>query len=544
MSFTGEGSHRVVQGYDTFMRVTLDGISGINATNINDVTGHSFNIVVTGLPSNVKLHWMAPEWINSAHSQSTTAVTNDTITPYYTSTSGNLGLEFQIITNTAGTVAGPTQAIDCSTLTCTPVGSYTLTFTLNGPAGYTKSFTWSLNVQAATFTYGSPSSYPTLNYLTAGSSTYTYEDTMNTYAAYWCAQDRDAPHTIRATSGSPTSTCSLTGGSQTCSSYYDGVQVYYQIGDYVTWRGTGTQSTYAQCIANIHAVYRDGLIANATPAGNIQAFLQFAEGLNSDYIRTGNATSKTALASMASNGSYSWPVSSNGGGMAILAAQRETAYRLSIDYYNYKLTPSMTSSQRCPNCAGTTSPTLSYWVSFNLSHVIDHMLAECNGDDDFEYFMTGLEAKALIHYYEDGHSSDVRIPIAVKCAADYMYANGWGAIADDTDAFPYTDSMRLMGARIATGPVPDDNTLLNALILPMYGWLWRITGTTAYQTEGDTIWAATFNRDPSPDLGFNGNGGKQTSQTFYWTEDYVKWRTAPSTKHTGKGVTIKGGTIR
>jgi hypothetical protein len=65
------------------------------------------------------------------------------------------------------------------------------------------------------------------------------------------------------------------------------------------------------------------------------------------------------------------------------------------------------------------------------------------------------------------------------------------------------------------------------LIAPAYAWLYKKTGASAYQREGDAIWDAGVMVDARDTMGWSGNGGKQFSQTYRWSFDYVKYRSAP-----------------
>jgi hypothetical protein len=69
--------------------------------------------------------------------------------------------------------------------------------------------------------------------------------------------------------------------------------------------------------------------------------------------------------------------------------------------------------------------------------------------------------------------------------------------------------------RTNTSPAAD----LNGLIAPIYGWVFKQTGLTIYRDRGDQIFNGT--------LASWLDGGKQFSQTYRWSANYVAWRNGP-----------------
>ncbi|HEX6880061.1 MAG TPA: hypothetical protein VF135_06835, partial [Terriglobales bacterium] len=98
-----------------------------------------------------------------------------------------------------------------------------------------------------------------------------------------------------------------------------------------------------------------------------------------------------------------------------------------------------------------------------------------------------------------------------------LWANAWGKDANGHgfyyNSFDY-----------ALGHPHSDMSNLNLLIAPMYGWLYRYTGDATYQQQGDIIFSegATYG---ASGLGYN--GGKNFSQQYHWSFDYIKYRTIP-----------------
>jgi len=59
------------------------------------------------------------------------------------------------------------------------------------------------------------------------------------------------------------------------------------------------------------------------------------------------------------------------------------------------------------------------------------------------------------------------------------------------------------------------------MIAPMYAWIFKITGNTKYQSEGDQIFASGVEFDPAGTLGWS---GKNFMQQYRWSFDFVQWR--------------------
>jgi hypothetical protein len=109
----------------------------------------------------------------------------------------------------------------------------------------------------------------------------------------------------------------------------------------------------------------------------------------------------------------------------------------------------------------------------------------------------------LINYYQ--LTNDPRIPPAVQTAADGLWAT-WVASGS---GFEYDTAGD-------TSAQPD----LNLLIAPAYAWLWQMTGIQTYLDHGDQVFAGGV-------LYANFWSGKQFSQSYRSSFNYVKWRSAP-----------------
>src|SRR5262249_25347214 len=122
-------------------------------------------------------------------------------------------------------------------------------------------------------------------------------------------------------------------------------------------------------------------------------------------------------------------------------------------------------------------------------------------NQQFSPFMVALTAHALIRDWE--HTADNRMIPVLTLAADWLWANAW---LRTERAMWYEASRPAVAA-------PD----LNLLIAPMYAFLYRQTGNPRYRDQGDALFAAGV------DLAWLA-GPKQFNQNYWWSFDYVKWR--------------------
>jgi len=274
--------------------------------------------------------------------------------------------------------------------------------------------------------------------------------------------------------------------------YYDGIRVYSQMADY-----TGDDS-WRTCAGYVSEMYRDITVIPAQ--GKIQGYYVFPRGLRMDYQRTKDAKSLTAVELLAENDSYL------GGSLPLdPTAMRETSYAGEAGVEAYLLgDPVM-----------LVGDPLDPAVPPRWKDNIDNLLSQFDqtldggswGSVYIESFMVGLAFESLIQYYDQ--TKDPRIPPAVQKMADWLWANAW---APSANSFVY-DTL--------SGPDPAMENL-NPLIAPAYAWLWAMTGDPKYQQEGDTIFA-----DGVLLGGQEIGDGKQFSQSYRWSFDYVKWRQHP-----------------
>jgi hypothetical protein len=270
--------------------------------------------------------------------------------------------------------------------------------------------------------------------------------------------------------------------------YYDAQRVYYQIADY-----TGDAS-WTTCAQRAESVYRDQYVLPNN--GSVPGYWNFTTGLRLDFERTGDTRSKTAVVLLSQNASYAhdrpldWTRSAD--------LSREVAYAI-VSYIEAEATGEP-KRQRRTDLVNQAYDHMDQWFvrfawpgPWQASPQETHRLSP---------FMVGLTAHSLIRDWEQ--TKDARLIPTLRRAADWMWANAW--IARDESMW-YESLDRSLGA-------PD----LNLLIAPIYGFLYRQTGDTKYRDQGDALFAGGVRRAW---LG----AGKQFDQNYWWSFDYVTWRT-------------------
>jgi len=258
--------------------------------------------------------------------------------------------------------------------------------------------------------------------------------------------------------------------------YYDGMRIFFQIADY-----TGNPS-WNVCAGYVKNVYQPYALTGATGWRN------FPHGLYQDYLRNHDSTSKDAAIALATVS----PFAKVGGGViyGVNGMFRETAY--------------LVHAYRIAGLLGSPNPKLyARAVDFALGAIDEEFIS--NSDPYQKPFMTGLLMEALIQYYEE--SKDPRVPPAIKAAVDGLWDRAW---IPAKKSFYYESTQ-------ATLASPD----LNLLIAPAYAWMYKLTGDPVYQQRGDLIFQGGV-------VGAWLDGGKQFSQNYRWSFDYVNWRLHPN----------------
>jgi hypothetical protein len=214
----------------------------------------------------------------------------------------------------------------------------------------------------------------------------------------------------------------------------------------------------------------------------------FPHGLHQDFKRTGDAKSKEAVLLLAKNSAYAWA-----GGGKQPGLSRETAYALMVCLVAEEL-------------GEPKHPQRDQAVEYALGHIDQWFVSRTA--PDVKPFMVGLACEALIQYYEK--TKDPRVPPAITAAADWLRENAW--VAQDT-AFWYHCKEPYNPKKEPLKGAPD----LNLLIAPAYAWLYLQTNDTKYRDCGDQVFSGGVRKAYLA-------GGKQCSQSYRWSFDYVKGR--------------------
>lgn len=255
--------------------------------------------------------------------------------------------------------------------------------------------------------------------------------------------------------------------------YYDGQRIFYQIADY-----TGDPS-WNEAARNARDIYRPYVLKNR---GRIPGWRVFPQGFLMDWQRNRDTDSRDAVLALASSSAYA----PRGGGPGE-ALSRETAYCIEAYLAAEKL-------------GQPRNPHLAQSVAWALGH-IDQWFVQ-KSSPNWAPFMFALTCEALIQYY-DAVSPDPAILEKIRLGAEACWREAW-VPADQ--AFWYRADNKAHGA-------PD----LNLLVAPVYAWLYLKTGDPVWRDRGDQIFAGGVRKAW---LG----GGKQFSQNYRWSFQYVAWR--------------------
>ncbi len=382
-------------------------------------------------------------------------------------------------------------------------GTYTVSITLCTVAdgsGTCGTSSYDIDVRALTpVTHSPPSSALPIPTLSTWASVMTADSILSgSGGAHWCNNSTGVPNP------NP-----LAFGDESEIWYYDGGRVYYQIATY-----TGN-TAWNLCGANINGQYKDWIVSNG---GVFQGYRVFPAGLGITWQRTGNAAYSGAVdliantpASAATYGGRLWDY-----------RIRELAYAVDTYYVQEAVLGESRNANLTRSC------------EFLMSALNAHSLGGPHAV--WQPFYGGLANEALIHCFD--LTADPRIPVAIKTSLDWQ----WGFYNAGLHIMPYDvyntntpwcyDSVSgnlwfLDFGEVETTSCLDTNTdvvlrKLNNLEAPAWAWMWQYTGTPAYQVNGDELFSQAYN-------GSAPFSGKEFSQNYRWSFDYVRWRSTVST---------------
>jgi hypothetical protein len=283
--------------------------------------------------------------------------------------------------------------------------------------------------------------------------------------------------------------------------FYDGQRMFYQIADYMRL------PFFNACAEMIGDSYQDYVFDRV---GQDYPYRTFTGGLRMDYERTGDPRAAEAVFYLGTNAFGSHDAYS----MVGADRQRENSYTMEhiLDLEALGLLSRPTKLEQT--------------LENSLGHLNQVFVQKSYR---IKSFMVGLQAEALIQYYNE-KAKDPRILPALKTAADVLWTENW---VDSAGAFRYCSLAPAAGDSDCHGRAYSG---LNLLIAHLYGWLYQQTGDASYRDKGDRIFTQGVARAMSKDPG---NAylvyGKQFTQNYRLSIAYVqKYRGAGPAPHSNR----------
>ena len=123
----------------------------------------------------------------------------------------------------------------------------------------------------------------------------------------------------------------------------------------------------------------------------------------------------------------------------------------------------------------------------------------------FSPFAVALSAHSLIRDWEE--TRDPRCLSTLRQAADWLWLNAWDPKVGEWPMTSMGSTVRRKGQSISI-----------LLIAPMYAFLYAETGDPKYRDRADALFSAGVHNAYLA-------GGKQFNQNYWWSFDFVRWRT-------------------
>jgi len=283
--------------------------------------------------------------------------------------------------------------------------------------------------------------------------------------------------------------------------YYDGIFVFHQIAEYTK------DKKWLDVAAKCRKFYRDSYVIGCQKY-SVDGWRNFTRGLYYDWTILHDQRSKDTAIEMARKSKFSQIVDAANIRQwdKDVDMSREVAYCINAWHVARDL--------GAPEFAGrdpyldTAYSHLDIWKAYLSAYPNASYPGEQT--EKYQPFMFALTAEALIRVYERKDTSeDDRAKILEK-----IYD-----LAKLTYDKLYSDKNH--GFMANTGQPRKFWGNINLLIVPLYGWLWHVTGEQYFLDAGDKVWKDWI------DFGWPGIaawGGKQFSQNYHWSFDYVRWR--------------------
>jgi hypothetical protein len=301
-----------------------------------------------------------------------------------------------------------------------------------------------------------------------------------------------------------------------------GIQYDGQLGKMRAKAYDGNNAAWDAKITKSWSVYNDYVNNVASPAGGIATFLMHLDGMYQDYINgtVRSPTSVTNVTNILNNGSYMVSDSGDVTGSTMVTQEfsRETAYV----GYAHLIAFLMGITQ--------TSPRLTR-LSVMYTLAMGHCAIWYNNTGTYcRPFMAAITSKFLIKYHGSSYATAQQktdIVTALTNLGDYL----WNTCYKDTDGAWGAGKAMLYADRFVVDSDDIHTALdLNAVIAPMYAWLWYQTGIETHKTRHNTLFqygipvysgsvqlSGSYMGTPSaPAL-------KQVNQQAWWAPDGIVW---------------------
>ena len=341
--------------------------------------------------------------------------------------------------------------------------------------------------------------------------------------------------------------------------YYDGGSVFNQIANYSPQYSylSGVPDTYWYQASSLANSFNKDYIINSINVGGVPGYNNFSDGLEAQYFRSGDTTSRDAIAILATSAAYTRFKTNDIGGKTqkwslsrevaygvntLLSAQKVGLFNESDDYFDGlrnrfgALGNFIDESDQ--NIAGQIKDRMTELVDFSFGHLNQWFVTENNTDNTFyvKPFMVGLTAKSLIEYVEStsDEADNVKLTGMLRDGLAEMWREAW---VPNSQAFRYIDrlptdlseadgySSNPTAPRESYLPLLNPSVDLNLLIAPAYQWVYQNTGDSWFRDRADEIFAGGVQ-------GAYLGGNKQFNQNYFWSIDYVEGRKDPVNNRT------------
>ncbi|WP_395143617.1 hypothetical protein [Armatimonas sp.] len=324
--------------------------------------------------------------------------------------------------------------------------------------------------------------------------------------AAWEAHMTDCAKIIAAQPGSVDhSACTRPGCkvlNESLAWYYDGNRVFRQIARYTKDRA------WLEAAKKCRLYYRSYLSC-PTVGHYVDGWRNFTKGFFLNATEDNDATAKQDVLLIARRGKFSQPQhrADIAGWLttpSFVDAGREIAYAISA-WSASKALGDQEFARRDPYL-DIAYFQLDTWRAYLQGYPASKYPGEPGAK--FQPFMFALTAEALIEVYQRPDTSQAdkekirtKLEAVARLTYDKLYSTPNHAFIANT------------GNPTTYWPA------INLLIVPVYGWLWHETGAPYFLEAGDRIFADGVVYG-WPEVW----GGKQFSQNYRWSFDYVAWR--------------------